>query len=104
MADSTFLPPLPTLKYYVPFAYGKYSCFPKIHQRLHLSANGALYVELLFCICLSHLPDPANLNHHINAAFLPAEEGVQIMPNSAFGYATPQGHQSNTRDIYIQTG
>lgn len=66
---------------------------PKIHQGLHLSASGVLYVELLFCICLSYLPDTANLYHHIHAAILPAEEGAQITPNFAFGYAIPQGHQ-----------
>jgi len=82
---------------------GNIHASPKIHQGLHLSADGALYVELLFCICLSHLPDPASLNPHVHAAFLSTEEGVQIIPNFAFGCATPWGHQSNTSEVYIQT-
>lgn len=63
---------------------------PKIHHKLNLPANRTLYVELLFCICFSLLSDPANSNHHVHAAFLPAEEGVQVMPNFSLGYATLQ--------------
>lgn len=108
MADSTVLPPLPNLRDYVQFVYWKYSCFPKDSPWTESPCQlveyySALYVEL-FCICFSLLPDPANANHSVHAAFLPAEEGVQVMLNFAFGYATLQGHQSNTKEVYIQTG
>lgn len=85
----------------VLIAYGNNCASPKIQQGLHLSVNKAFYVELLLCICLSYLPDPAKVNHHVHAASLLAEDGVQIMPNSGFGYATPQGHQSNMREVHI---
>lgn len=49
-------------------------------------------------------PDPANSDHHVHAAFLPAEEGAQVMANFAFGYATLRGPQSNTKEVFIQTG
>lgn len=80
---------------------GNIRASPKIHHELNFPANRTLYVELLFCICFSFLPDPDNSNNHVYAAFLPAEEGVQVMPNFAFCFATLQGHQSNTKEVYI---
>lgn len=80
---------------------GNICASPKIPHELNLPANRILYVELFFCIYFSLLPDPANSNHHVHAAFLPAEEGVKVMPNFSFGYATLQGHQSSTEEVYI---
>lgn len=103
VADSTFLPPLPTLKDSVLFVYRKYSFFPKdsagtaslCQQGL---LRGAITLHLPLILAWS-----SQVNHHVCAAFLLAEGRVQIMTNFAFGCTMPQGHESSIREVYIQT-
>jgi len=103
IADSTFLPPLPTLKDSVLFVYWKYSFFPKDSAgTASLCQQGLLCGAITLHLSLI-LAWSSQVNHHVCAAFLLAEDRVQIMTNFAFGYTMPQGHESNEREVYIQT-